>query len=301
MSWGYIGAAAITVIGGAISANQSNKKAGEAEDKASALYQGNLNRLTEFDREQQKLYGPIEKNLVQQASSDQPLYYGQMSGAINAGTNAGERNLDTALAARGMTGSGLQAGGLQGMEMGRQGNLASAFQTGLQMRTALGQSLLARYQPMLSQQLMSGATTQAANFNQQQQMLYGNAAAQGWGNVAKGLGSAFQAYGNMNQGSSDQTTTNANMPTDQLGPIQLHNANDYSPFGLQPGVAGNTVLPPGMTPEDYGSSFLSNRSGIGPNTMNNPQGLGGGLNMVGPNTLSQYTPNIGGASTTSVK
>jgi len=299
MAWALVGAAAITTVGGAIAANSANKSAENAGNNANNLYQSNISRLTNFDQSQQQLYGPLEQNLVQQASSNQPMYYGQMSGQINAGVNAGERGLDTQMASRGMTGSGLQAGGIQGMEMGRQGTLANAFQTGLQMRTALGQTMLQRYQPMFTQQLMSGATTQAANAQTQQQMFYANAAQQGWNNVGKGLGSAVTAYGNM-QGQPDTSTPDMSAGT---------NANMSNP---QPGIpmasADNSMMPmisPGMTAEDYGSRFAPGSgapmtSNLAPGgNYNSTLGFGGGQTPTnGLNVVPKF--RVGGASTTGV-
>jgi hypothetical protein len=127
MSGVAVGVAAVGAIGGAVAANQNNKAAEGMFNSQMGLMQQNVNSINAFNQGQQQLYGPLEQQLVQQASSSEPLFFGPMSGQINANFDAGQRNLQTQMAQRGLQGSGLEAGGASGMELGRVGALDTAF------------------------------------------------------------------------------------------------------------------------------------------------------------------------------
>ena len=182
MTWLAVG----TMVVGAYNANQSGKAAGKAADQQSAMYQQDLASRQAFQNQQQQMYGPLEQKMVEMASSNQPLYYGQMSGAIQGNYDQAQRGLNTQMAMRGMSGSGLQGAQSTGLEMGRAGALSGAFQQGLQARTALGMNVLQRYNPLANQQNMQQGLGQMGGFYGQQEQRFDQAAAQGWGMVGQG-------------------------------------------------------------------------------------------------------------------
>ena len=188
MTWVAVG----TMVVGAYSAYANNKAAGKAGDQQQAMYQRDLDSREAFQRQQQQLYGPLEQKMIEQASSDQPLYYGQMSGAIQGNYDQAQRGLNTQMAMRGMSGSGLQGAQSTGLEMGRAGALSGAFQQGLQARTNLGMNVLQRYNPAQNQQNMQQGLGQMGGFYGQQAQNFGNAAQQGWGMVGQGAGALMQ-------------------------------------------------------------------------------------------------------------
>jgi len=188
MTWVAVG----TMVVGAYSAYANNKAAGKAGDQQQAMYQRDLDSREAFQRQQQQLYGPLEQKMIEQASSDQPLYYGQMSGAIQGNYDQAQRGLNTQMAMRGMSGSGLQGAQSTGLEMGRAGALSGAFQQGLQARTNLGMNVLQRYNPAQNQQNMQQGLGQMGGFYGQQAQQFGNAAQQGWGMVGQGASDLMQ-------------------------------------------------------------------------------------------------------------
>jgi len=179
--------ALIGIAAGAYEANQSSQAAKDAQGKQEKALGSQLANSQQYQQQQAATYGPIEQGLTREAQSSEPLYYGQMAGAINQNVGAAERNLSTQMAARGMGGQGPQAGVLGGMEMGRAGTLAQAFQSGLQARTQLGQQLLGRYNPAQGVGMENQALSQISGMEGNQQTFYANAAQRGWGNVGQGV------------------------------------------------------------------------------------------------------------------
>lgn len=179
---------------GAYSAYRSNKRSGEYADMQQDAYQRDLDLRQGFMDQQRGLYGPLEQSLVQQAASPLPLFYGQMEGPINQNFNAADRGLSSTMAQRGLAGSPVEAATRGGLQLGRAGALANAFQTGLQNRLQLAQGVLGRYQPAQNVQMVSQGLGQLGGFFGQRSDLYGKAAQQGWGAVSKGIDQMGEYY-----------------------------------------------------------------------------------------------------------
>lgn len=272
MSGAMVGAAAITAVAGGVEANQNSKKAEGLMNQQMGLQQQNVNSVQQFQQGQQQTYGPLEQQLVQQASSDQPLFFGAMKGAVNQNFDQGQRNLQTQMAQRGMAGSGLAAGGATGMELGRSGALDTAFQQGLQSRLQLGQSVLSRYQPMLNQSMLSQAYQGQSGVAGQQGQMYNQAAQQGWNQVGSALGSA--ATGAMLGGLQQPTGTPALNSVLANGAQQLPvQAPTMAPDIAQPmpliSGQGNMMGTGTVNPQTFSQDF----SGMGLQGMPSPTNM----------------------------
>lgn len=249
---------------GAYSANQANKKAGDFANMQEDAYRRDLALRQGFMDERRGLYGPLEQSLVQQAASPLPLFYGQMEGPINQNFNAADRGLSSTMAQRGLAGSPVEAATRGGLQLGRAGALATAFQTGLQNRLQLAQGVLSRYQPDQNVQMVSQGLGQLGGFYGQRGALYGQAAQQGWGAVAQGLGQLGEYFqtqdyldslkGEPSGGSVEPNTDWLNTPptltppgqTAGLGmgmsrPIYQGQGFDFSGSNIGSGVATGTT------------------------------------------------------------
>ncbi len=188
--WGAVIGGVAGAAGGIMSGNKA-KAYEKQRQEAIALERY---KREKYATDQQNLYGPIQQRLTQEAANPSPLDYGQNAAQVNQTTAGAERNLDAQMAARGMTGSGLQASGLQGLEMNRVGSLSSMFQQGLDARRKLGMGLLQNYNPLANQQFASGTFGAEQGFLGGQQDLYNNAAQQGMQGFGQGLGSLAQYF-----------------------------------------------------------------------------------------------------------
>lgn len=275
-----VGAAVGSALAGGYSAYRSNQNAKEAQAQQAQQYQNDLAIRLGLQGQQDGLYGPLENRLVQEASSDQPLYYGQMAGGINRNYDAAQRNLASQMAARGMGGSALQGASTAGMEMGRSGQLAQAFQQGLQARTSLGLNMVSRYQPLMNDMYTSGGYGQLGGMYGQQAGQANMASQMGWGD----FGSSLMNLAKMWPDPGPDATTQAN-PANTL-PTQ---GNIFSPLGANPGY--NTSIM-GLQPASVGTTQGLNISN--PMLTNPLTGLG--------NTLMKNNPlsDLPGSYTNSV-
>ena len=275
------GVAVAGLLGGGYSAYESSRKASQNQRAQEQQYQSDLAMRLGLQAQQTGLYGPLENKLVQEASSDQPLWYGQMAGQVNQQYDAGQRNVAAQMASRGLGGSALQGATTAGMEMGRAGALSQAFAQGLQARQALGLNMVSRYQPLMNAMYTSGGYGQLGGYYGQQAGMYNNAAQQGWGNV----GSAPMNLAQMWPGADQmQTATGQNISTEgAASPFQPVGGQGltYNPsvFGLQPqqptgslvGQAppsgGLNLSPSGIVPQvgTTGWSPISRMSGASAN------------------------------------
>lgn len=193
---------AVAVVSAAASMYSANKNA-QAQSAAMGQQQGAANSQLALQQgfmdQQNSMYGPLMSQYVHEASGDKPLDYGLMSGQIQGGYDAAQRNLQGMLAARGMSASGLGGAGATGLEIGRAGALANAFQTGMDRRRQLGLNVLQHYNPAANVQGVAGAYGNLQNMYGQYSGMYGQAAAQGYGSAASSLGNAAQMW-QMNQG-----------------------------------------------------------------------------------------------------
>jgi hypothetical protein len=245
--------ALIGIAAGAYEANQSSQAAKDAQGKQEKALGSQLANSQQYQQQQAATYGPIEQGLTREAQSSEPLYYGQMAGAINQNVGAAERNLSTQMAARGMGGQGPQAGVLGGMEMGRAGTLAQAFQSGLQARTQLGQQLLGRYNPAQGVGMENQALSQISGMEGNQQTFYANAAQRGWGNVGQGI----QALGTNLSTPAQSAVANPSIDQNTWGTGEMGTLANNPNGGANPGLEltpqtvpsyGQQQASPGLAP-----------------------------------------------------
>ena len=128
--WGALAGGAIGLIGGI----EASNKADSYENLQRQALAGDQAAREKLMASQEAAYGPMRQQLLQEAQNPTPLNYGQASGQINSQAIQSQNQLGGAMAKRGMTGSGAEAAGLQGIEKNRVGELSSAFQNGLQAR-----------------------------------------------------------------------------------------------------------------------------------------------------------------------
>lgn len=221
---------AVAAIGTAYSI-YAGQQAAKRQSQAMNAQQGAANQQLaleqQFAGQQQGLYGPLEQQMVQQASSSQPLDYGQISGQIQGGYDTAQRNLSEQLASRGLGSSGLAGAGATGLEIGRANSLSTAFQQGLDRRRQLGLGLLGRYNPRADVQGVAGAYGNLQGLYGQYSGMYGGAAQGAYGNAASALQGLAQYF---TQQPGQQTpdvsgSINAAQP--------LPGASQYSPISLQ--------------------------------------------------------------------
>jgi hypothetical protein len=131
-------------------------------------------------------YGPLEKDLVNQASSDQPLNYAPVASKIQANFDTAGRNQEAALARSGNLGGGYQRN--SNLEMGRATALSDAYSQGLQQRDALRANLYSASKQMPGQatNVSQGFQNMAGLYGQQANTMM-NASASGWQGVGNGL------------------------------------------------------------------------------------------------------------------
>lgn len=269
-----------TAIYGAINANQAAGQQSSAMALQQQAAQQQLALEQQFMRQQQGLYGPLERQLVQQASSTQPLDYGMLAGNIQNQYGAAGRDLQASLASRGLSGSGLATGATTGLEIGRANALASAFQQGLDRRRQFATGILSRYNPGANVQGVAGAYGNLQGLYGQYAGMYGQAAQQGYGQAAQGLGnlatyatSAMQPQAAPPQGFTDEGmgVTPSSGDASQYLPYLSRMAQapqqpfpQTTPFGAG-GFGG--YFPQGPAPFDYsGVGFPTVTLGTGTNT-----------------------------------
>ena len=195
--FGALGGAALGFIGGQEAENKQNAYE-QQQQQALDADQARRNALVGSEN---AAYGPIRQQLTQEAANPMPLNYGANLGQINQQTQNAQQGLDANMAKRGLTGSGLQASGMQGLQSGRVGELAKAFDTGMNARRQLGMNLLQHYNPLGDASLQTGALGQQMHFGQSEQDLYNKSMQQGYGAVGKGLGGFLSGFNPGAQGS----------------------------------------------------------------------------------------------------
>lgn len=280
-----VGAAAgVGAVGSIYSGIQNSNNASKAMNMQQAALQQNLDLQRQFMAQQQATYGPLQKQLIQMATSDQPLDYGLNSGAIQTNADAAERNLAQQMAMRGLSGSGVQAAGATGLELGRANALSQAFQQGLVNRRNLGVNLLSQYNPAQGPMMVGNALSQQAGMFGNFAGMYNNAAQQSWGGLGQGLNAWAQNY-QLQQAINKMNPTITD-GTGQAGEdSMLYNggaapmAMNGNPYGMGSGVFGPWSLNPqsAQAPLSTGSSMNAN----------SPYGAGSGV--FGPWSLSGQT------------
>lgn len=235
MTWVAVGTAAVGIVSGISSSNQQSK-AMQAQQQAA---QQQLQLEQQFMQQQNQLYGPLMQQYVQQASGGAPLDYGLISGGIQGGYDAAQRNLQSQLASRGLSASGLAGAGATGLEIGRAGALSQAFQQGLDRRRQLGLNVLQHYNPGANVQGVAGAFGNMQNLYGQYAGMYGQAAQGAYGSAASALGNAAKGF--MMQPAPQTPDVSGSINAAQPLPA----APQYQPMNLQ--------APPPL-PVDYSST-----------------------------------------------
>lgn len=261
---------AATAVYGAYNASQNAKQQSSAMAQQQNAADAQLQNDLAFRQQQQQLYGPLEQQMVQQASGTTPLDYGLMSGQIQQSYDAAQRGLQQQMAARGLSASGLSGGGALGLEMGRANALSSAFLQGLQNRRALGMSVLSRYNPGANQQMVNQGYGNLQNMYGQYASMYGQAAQQGYGAAASGLGSLAQMYSmRQQQPQADLTGSiqqQAAVPSAPL-PTDMNSGQQFPEFQapMQPSLMpkGGAQQPMAQTANPFSMPGYFQGAGIG--------------------------------------
>jgi hypothetical protein len=273
----------------------SGKKESEAEAQQRAALAADQAKRDAFTAKQEAVFGPIETNLAHEAASPLPMNYGANLGAINTQAQQAQQHLGGQMARLGMTGSGAEAAGLQGIEHGRVGELSQAFNTGLQARNKLGMDLLQRYNPLGNTQLQTGALPQAMSFGANQQKLAVGGMEQGFGAFGKGVAGVLNGLNKPGAPNatdptqtSDYANNNSNSIADQLNQL----SPGFSPTGYNTGSSpmdlgytgmGFTGMPSAQSQEFPAGWDMSQTGGAAAPQMSQvPAETGGGLNLWNP-------------------
>ncbi len=267
--------AAAAGAGVLISAWSANNAA-KGQQRALDLQQSALASDQAFRQQQyadyQRMYGPLEQQLIQQASSEQPLNLGPNWARIQSNFDQAGRNNTVNLSRNGMLGSGLDTH--NNLENARAYTLSDAFSKGLQARDALRQSVLAMGKQMPQQAgFASQGNLNMAGLYGQQAGLYGNLAAGAGQGLSSSLGALGYALGNQ-----------APTPTVDARTVGGMDWSSLSPIG-----AGSTTIDPsllgGPTPVPSASPlFASNLNQIpsGPVSSGNYTSFLGNSPLAGP-------------------
>jgi len=240
--WG----AAIGGVAGLFGGISNANKADDAKFAQIQALQADQIKRDQFASQEKNAFDPMRQRLLDEAANPNPLNYGPMAGAINQNYDAAQRNSATQMAQRGMTGSGLQGGQIQGLEMGRAGALAGAFQTGLQARQNLGMNLLQHYNPLGNAQLQVGALPQQVQNGEFQQQLATNQANNAFAAAGKGLGALETMWSKPNPNSAKMQQLQGQMPTSMP---QIQNSG-MAPDQVQ--MMGGIGTPSGFTADTTG-------------------------------------------------
>lgn len=232
----------------AVSASNAQKRSMDLQK--SALQADQAFRQQQYD-DYKKTYGPLEEQLVRQASSEQPLNLGPNWARIQQNFDQAGRNNEASLARKGQLGSGLDTH--SALESGRAFALSDAFSKGIQARDALRKEAISLGRNLPQQaSFLSQGNQQMAGFYGQQAGLYGGLAAGAGQGLASSLGALGYALGNQAPAPTVSTTA----PSDTLSPI----------------IPTDTSGWPSLTPSypsvnSMANSFLPSSSGFDPSTL----------------------------------
>lgn len=212
---------AVAVAGLLVSAYTATQAA-KAQKRATDLQQSSIQADQAFRQQQyddyKKNYGPMEQEMLQKATSEQPLNLGPNWARIQANFDTAGRNNEAGLARKGMLGSGIDSHNL--LEGARAFTLSDAFSKGLTARDALRERLLNAGKNMPQQAgFASQGNQNMSNFWGNQAGLYTGAAGQAGQSLSSGLGALGYALGNYSQAPTPTVNTSITAPTDTLSPI----------------------------------------------------------------------------------
>lgn len=232
--------AAVPVAGLLISA-YSAVSASNAQKKAQALQQSSIQADQAFRQQQyddyKKTYGPMEQEMLQKATSEQPLNLGPNWARIQANFDQAGRNNEASMARKGMLGSGLDSHNM--LEGARAFTLSDAFSKGLTARDALRERLLNAGKNMPQQAgFVAQGNQNVSNFYGNQAGLYAGAAGQAGQGISSSLGALGYALGNYSQAPAPTVNTSITAPTDTLNPITPIDTSgwptSFTPLGASP-------------------------------------------------------------------
>ena len=283
--WG----AAVGGLMGLAGGIMGGKKESAYEEQQKAALAADQAKRDQFAAQQAAVYGPIQKQLGEEAANPTPMNYGANLGAINTQAQQAQQRLGGQMAKEGMIGSGAQAAGQQGIEMGRVGELSQAFNTGLQARNKLGMDLLQHYNPLGNTQLQTGALPSAMKFGAGEQASATAGMQQGFGAFGTGLAGVINGLNKPGGNPGGQQPLSANA----YGDWDLANSGGgASPAGL--GFGGN----PGMgstSAQSGGSEFpagwdmfqTGGTAAVPAESGGTPTDAGGGLNLWNPFAMAE--------------
>ena len=277
--WGAAVGGLMGLAGGIMSGNKESAY----EDQQRAALAADQAKRDAFSAQQAQVYQPIETQMAHEAASPLPMNYGANLGAINTQAQQSQQRLGGQMAKMGMVGSGAQAAGQQGIEMGRVGELSSAFNTGLQARNKLGMDLLQRYNPLGNTQLDVGALTSSMKFGAGQQALANQGMQQGFGAFGKGLAGVING---LNKPGTPGTQQPDPQMTSQAAMNNSENIGDQLSL-LSP---NNT----GASPEDLG--YNGTAPGLDLSSMFPDPNIPAGGNMFNPTGANFFNGGAGGLS-----
>lgn len=257
-----------TAIAGAgvLMSAYSSHQAGQAQQRAADLQRSAIQSDQAFRQQQyddyKQTYGPLEQQLVQQASSESPLNLGPNWARIQSNFDQAGRNNEASLARKGMLGSGIDTH--NNLEGTRAYALSDAFSKGLQNRDALRYQLLQAGKNMPQQAgFVAQGNQNLSNFYGNQANLYAGAAGQAGQGISSSLGALGYALGNFqNQGDSPTVDTSITAPSDNLSPIGYRDMSGW-PSSFNPIPQG------GLIPTDT-SGYPSFVPGVAPSLGSSP-------------------------------
>lgn len=220
----FLGSSAGDILGTFLGMGSSKSAGKSADDAAKLQYQAEMADLAFRQRmydEAQAKYGPLEQQILAQATYNEPLGYDMLSGQIQQQYADALRNLS----AMGYQGGGLAGGAARQSQFGLANALPQAYSQGQMNRLNLGTSLLGRSPVYGLGQNVSGAYQGLANTYGNQFDVYNRLGMMS----SAATGQALQGFG-YGMGQSQGTTQ-----TPQYGqqyydftqrPSALNNANN---------------------------------------------------------------------------
>jgi len=241
MTWVAVGVGAVTLVGGMVQGNQASKKQKGAMNDQMAMQQADLDfRMRQYE-EEKAFTDPLRNQLREQALADGPLDYGPMRDQISQQYGMAQRNMTAAMAQRGLSGSGVDAGATRGMLLSQAGDLSRAYNQGLINKRGLAMSLVARDNRMQAGAALGQGYQNMAGLHGQNAAAYGQAAQAGYSAAANGMMNGLMAYG-MSRGGGGSTIANNTFDPEPLQQITPANNNLTLAQGPTPGLQNTSGI-----------------------------------------------------------
>lgn len=237
---------ASSVIGAGASMAGSSKAARAQEEamrKQQEAAQQDLQFRQQMYSDAQAKYGPLEQQLLGQATSNRPLGYDMLSGQIQQQYADALRNI-SAMGYQGMSG-GLAGGAARQAQFGLATALPQAYAQGQMARLGLGQSLLGRDPSTQLGMNVSGGYSNLMDLYGNRADMYGKLAGQGASGLSKGLQGAIYGIGQYN------TYQNAikQYQDSRMSPIQPYEKIDPLPSFGGWSSSATQLLPQSVSPK----------------------------------------------------